>query len=117
MLVSSTAWADFADDPGLHAHISQAYLPAFLQASRWFPGKSRQVTGLSVQRPIRLPAQPYYLATLLVEYTGQAESERFLLPLAFVTAPTAEPQPGQLGELTLAGQRGWLVDALSLIHI
>lgn len=119
MLSSVHSWSSFAHDTGLHHAISRTLLPGFLDRSRWFAGKSRSRSAHAISQVTALPAGPlpYFFTTLAVSYPDSSQPEHYLLPLAFLPGLTPARWPyenatGLLGELTLAGQGGLLVDAL-----
>ncbi len=96
-------------------------LPDYLQARRWFGGKARHVKSAQIQDAIPVPfdAGVAFITLVQVDYT-EGDSDRYLLPITFVTGDRA----GQLMEeepksvisrlrVKATGVEGVLCDALA----
>jgi len=70
-------------------------LPAYLQASRWFGGKARQVKTTKVLDTVDVPSAPRgaVLAMVEIRYT-EGESELYALPLTYGAGETAAQELG-----------------------
>jgi maltose alpha-D-glucosyltransferase/alpha-amylase len=96
-----------------------AILPPFVLRARWFGGKSRSLKDVSVVDGYSLPSGAY-LALIDVEYQD-GETERYTLPLAFLSGDAAHQTRSQsperaIAELTLgkdAPTPGVLFDAVA----
>jgi maltose alpha-D-glucosyltransferase/alpha-amylase len=98
-------------------------LPTYLQRSRWFGGKGRQVKGAKILDAISVPSEPFgaHLAVVEVRYT-EGEPELYALPLTYGPGRPAAlgPDPGvAVARLRLMGkvgkgtsEEGMLYDAL-----
>src|SRR5262249_40056349 len=89
----------------------------FLQRQRWFGSKSREVLDarFSDWTMIRDGANPAFLATATVEYSG-ARSETYLVPLAFASGDEAarilSEAPGLVLARVTGARKGVLMDGL-----
>ncbi|WP_018622656.1 putative maltokinase [Spirosoma luteum] len=118
-LTSSTAWSDSAPDTSFWSMLTQTILPPYVNTCRWFAGKARQQTGFVIKTVHTLQLSGHdvaYLAILEASYT-EGVPENYLLPLSFIPDSSAEtlthiPEKGRIGEITLAGQTGLLIDAI-----
>ncbi|MVM38607.1 trehalose synthase [Spirosoma sp. HMF3257] len=116
---STTAWSSAATDTDFWTMLAHTLLPSYVNTCRWFAGKARQQTGFSVQTIHSLDLPDGDLAFLLILEASYADGvpENYLLPVSFLTKPDAAvradiPEKGRIGELTLDGQRGLLIDAI-----
>ena len=117
-LLSPTTWANLAPTDAFWADFSQNALPDYANACRWFAGKARPQTGFSVGTVHQLSTQTgvAYLLIVTVDYADGDNSERYLLPVAFVpdNSVIGEPladiaiiSPAQFGDAT-----GTLIDGI-----
>jgi maltose alpha-D-glucosyltransferase/alpha-amylase len=114
-----TAWSDSAPDTSFWSTLTQTILPPYVNTCRWFAGKARQQTGFSIKTVHTLQLDDNdvsYLAILEASY-AEGAPENYLLPVSFVPNPSVEkgtdiPEKGRIGEVTLAGQTGLLIDAI-----
>lgn len=117
MLQTTTPWRQLAADTLFWQTLATDVLPAYANTCRWFAGKARAQTGFSVEAINQLPTANglAYLLIIGVQY-AEGESERYLLPLAFVAAdsPTLPnvPDKGRIATAQLGGVSGALVDAI-----
>jgi maltose alpha-D-glucosyltransferase/alpha-amylase len=91
-------------------------LPAYLRERRWFRGKARQITSLRVVRDIEVPVgQEDVLVTILEVRYLDADSEHYVLPLAFAEGERArEILTGSPGSVILSRNGGGvLYDAMA----
>ena len=105
---------------GLAGGELESCLPGFLQQSRWFGGKAREIKAVSLEQtvPVAGDALQAVIAFLRVEY-GQGSGELYLLPLGYATgaeeARILEEHPAAVVlRLTIRekGEGGLLFDAL-----
>lgn len=121
--VSSTSWSSAITDADFWSSLAQTLLPPYVNACRWFAGKAREQMGFAVQTVHALPltdGDVAYLLILEATYaTGPPES--YLLPLSFVTDRASHTLPfrladvpvkGRIGDATLGGRVGTLIDAI-----
>ena len=118
-LNSSATWSRIAPDTSFWAMLTQTLLPTYVNTCRWFAGKARQQTGFSISTVHTLPLANDNIAYLTILEARYADGipENYLLPLAFIPEPLVEkladiPEKGRIGEVTLAGQTGLLIDAI-----
>lgn len=117
MLQTTTTWPQLAQDQSFWQSLATDILPTYANTCRWFAGKARAQTGFSVEALHQLPTANglAYLLILGAHYQ-EGESERYLLPLAFVAAdsPTLPdvPDKGRIAPVEVAGVSGILVDGI-----
>ncbi|QHV97366.1 putative maltokinase [Spirosoma endbachense] len=114
-LTSSTPWTTVASDTPFWSELAQTLLPFYVNTCRWFAGKARQQTGFSVQTIHTLTLSDGDVAYLLILEATYADGipEHYLLPLSFMTDSLVDvPDKGRIGEATLGGQLGLLIDAI-----
>lgn len=120
---SPTLWSGAITDADFWASLAQTLLPPYANTCRWFAGKAREQTGFAVQTVHGLPltdGDVAYLLILEATYaTGPPES--YLLPLSFATDRASHtlpfrlsdvPAKGRIGDATLGGRVGTLIDAI-----
>ena len=112
-LITSSSQTPLADDALLRA-FDPAVLDPFLSRQRWFAGKARRIANARLaDRSVPAGSDSVALAIVEVAY-ADGGTDRYFLPLAFVT----EPVPGATGAhavlARVGGARtGFFVDALS----
>jgi trehalose synthase-fused probable maltokinase len=114
-LTSSTPWTTVASDTPFWSELAQTLLPFYVNTCRWFAGKARQQTGFSVQTIHTLTLSDGDVAYLSILEATYADGipEHYLLPLSFITDTLVDvPDKGRIGEATLGGQLGLLIDAI-----
>jgi maltose alpha-D-glucosyltransferase/alpha-amylase len=114
-LTSSTPWTTVASDTPFWSELAQTLLPFYVNTCRWFAGKARQQTGFSVQTIHTLTLSDGDVAYLSILEAIYADGipEHYLLPLSFITDTLVDvPDKGRIGEATLGGQLGLLIDAI-----
>ncbi|MCY7356740.1 MAG: putative maltokinase [Rudanella sp.] len=117
MLQTQTSWPQLTSDAAFWQSLATAVLPPYANTCRWFAGKARAQTGFSVEAINQLPTADglAYLLIIGAQY-AEGESERYLLPLAFVAADSlalAEvPEKGRIAPAQIGGVSGVLVDAI-----
>ncbi|QJW91318.1 putative maltokinase [Spirosoma taeanense] len=120
---SSDAWSSLATNQEFWSSLAQTLLPPYVNTCRWFAGKARQQTGFSAKSVHTLPLSDGDRAYLLILEALYADGipENYLLPLSFVADHTAHSLPfqladvpgkGRVGEVTIGGQTGILIDAI-----
>lgn len=114
---SPTAWSVIAFDETFWSILAENLLPPYVNTCRWFAGKARQQTGFSIQTAHTISLADGDVAYLLILEARYADGipESYLLPLSFVTTqiPLADiPEKGRIGEATIAGETGLLIDAI-----
>ena len=99
--------------------LTQTLLPPYVNTCRWFAGKARQQSGFAVKTVHTLQLGDGDVAFLAILEANYADGvpENYLLPLSFIPDPSAEkltdiPEKGRIGEVSLAGQVGLLIDAI-----
>ena len=119
--VSSVAWSGATSD--FWSSLAQTLLPPYVNSCRWFAGKARQQTGFAVQTVHTLPltdGDVAYLLILEATYVS-GPSESYLLPLSFISDRASlrlpfrladVPAKGRIGDVTLGGRVGTLIDAI-----
>lgn len=117
------AWSEAASHPDFWTKLTQTLLPAYVNICRWFAGKGRQQTGFAIHTVHTLPLSDgnvAYLAILEVQY-ADGIPETYLLPLSFLDDRSVHslsfqiadiPEKGRIGEITLGGRTGLLIDAI-----
>ena len=114
---TQTSWLQLTQDTDFWQTLATTILPAYANTCRWFAGKARVQTSFSVATINQLPTANglAYLLIIGVQY-AEGESERYLLPLAFVptdsSALTDIPDKGRITTAQLGGVLGVLVDAI-----
>ena len=119
----STPWSGATADADFWSSLAQTLLPPYVNACRWFAGKSRSQTGFTIQTVHALPLTDGDVAYLLILEVTYASGppERYLLPLSFVTDRASQtlpfrladvPAKGRIGEANLGGRVGTLIDAI-----
>ena len=119
--VSSVTWSGATSD--FWSSLAQTLLPPYANTCRWFAGKARQQTGFAVQTVHALPLTDGDVAYLLILEATYASgpSESYLLPLSFVSDRASlklpfrladVPAKGRIGDVTLGGRVGTLIDAI-----
>jgi tetratricopeptide (TPR) repeat protein/predicted trehalose synthase len=58
------------------------HLPAFLVRQRWFRGKTRSISGVSIRDWAKSPFADFSLAFVAVEYSGDSAAEAYVLPMS-----------------------------------
>jgi len=117
MLQIQTAWPQLASDATFWQTLAADTLPAYANTCRWFAGKARAQTGFSVEAINQLPTANGLAYLLIIgAYYAEGESERYLLPLAFVPSdsPTLAtiPEKGRIATAQIGSESGVLVDAI-----
>ncbi|WP_460995791.1 putative maltokinase [Spirosoma harenae] len=122
-LFSATSWNQLRSDTDFWTMLTQILLPDYVNTCRWFAGKARQQTGFAIPTIHTVPLADgdiAYLAILEVSY-ADGVPENYLLPISFIASHTvppsaitqeAIPEKGHIGEATLNGQTGLLIDAI-----
>lgn len=117
MLQTQTTWPQLASDTAFWQTLAADILPAYANNCRWFAGKARAQTGFSIEAIHQLPTADgvTYLLIIGAHYV-EGESERYLLPLAFVSenapALTDIPDKGRITTAQVGSESGVLVDAI-----
>lgn len=117
MLQTTTSWPQLAQDTLFWQTLATNILPTYANTCRWFAGKARAQTGFSVEAINQLPTANglAYLLIIGAHYT-EGESERYLLPLAFVATDSPAlpdiPDKGRMTTAQIGGVSGVLVDAI-----
>ena len=120
---SPTIWSNAATDTSFWPSLAQTLLPPYVSACRWFAGKARPLISFSVQTVHALTLPDGDVAYLLILEATYADGppESYLLPLSFITDRASltlpfrladVPAKGRIGEATLGGRVGTLIDAI-----
>jgi maltose alpha-D-glucosyltransferase/alpha-amylase len=80
----------------------------YVRSRRWFGGKARTITHLSVRDAVPLEHDAGYLALIDIEY-AEAEPDAYLLPLAMAQARRAEEEGTRSATLIARLRDGWLL--------
>lgn len=118
-----TSWSETVSDADFWSTLAQTVLPPYVNTCRWFAGKARPQTGFSVKTLHTLPLADGDVAYLLILEATYADGvpENYLLPLSFIPDQSVPqlavqladiPEKGRVGEITLNGQSGQLIDAI-----
>ena len=122
-LTSSTSWSTAALDSGFWITLAKTLLPDYVNTCRWFAGKARVQTGFRVRiiHTLQLPdGDVSYLLILEASY-ADGIPEDYLLPVSFIADQAMLalpfqladiPDKGRIGEITLDGHTGLLIDAI-----
>ena len=86
-LIGAKKWEEVFADRNREA-LANAIL-SYIRTRRWFGGKARTVSHLSLSELVPLPKRSAFLAMIDVEYT-EGESQTYLLPLGQMQARRAE---------------------------
>ena len=119
----SMAWSEAASHADFWSELTQTLLPAYVNTCRWFAGKARQQINFAIRTVHTLPLSDGYVAYLAILEVQYADGipENYLLPLSFIDDHSALtlsfqvadiPEKGRIGELTLGGRTGLLIDAI-----
>jgi maltose alpha-D-glucosyltransferase/alpha-amylase len=104
---------------GEDASALEGALPAYLIARRWFAGREREITGVSIVDALPVTSDPEGLYVVIVRVAfAEGDPERYVLPLAFAEGPRANDirarSPQAIFASMRAGDReGVLFDALA----
>ena len=120
---SSVTWPDALNKADVWSSLAQTLLPPYVNTCRWFAGKARPQTGFAVQTVHALPLADGDVAYLLILEARYASGppESYLLPLSFITDRASltlsfrladVPAKGRIGDVTLGGRVGTLIDAI-----
>lgn len=123
LLTSSATWSAIATDALFWPTLAQTQLPPYLNTCRWFAGKARQQTGFAIKMVHTLPLADGNVAYLSILEASYADGipENYLLPLSFLADTTLHtlpfqladvPEKGRIGEVSIGGQTGLLIDAI-----
>ena len=121
--VSSVTWSNAISDAQFWSSLTQTLLPSYVNTCRWFAGKARPQTGFTIKTVHALPLTGGDVAYLLILEAAYASgpAENYLLPLSFVTDRASQnlpfrladvPEKGRIGDATLGGRVGTLIDAI-----
>ncbi len=95
----------------------EAVLPGFLMTSRWFGGKARDVTGVSIVEsiPINYAGETSYLTFVRVTY-AEGDPDVYVLPLAYATGDSGAQiestvPPAAIARLRIGDTGGLIYDA------
>ncbi|MBC3786800.1 putative maltokinase [Spirosoma utsteinense] len=121
--VSSVTWSDAINNSGFWSSLAQTVLPPYVNTCRWFAGKARPQTGFAIQTVHVVPLSDGDVAYLLILEASYANGlpEQYLLPLSFVSDRASRtlpfrladvPEKGRIGDATLGGRVGTLIDAI-----
>ncbi|HEU5039318.1 MAG TPA: putative maltokinase, partial [Gemmatimonadales bacterium] len=108
------AWQELVTGEGQER--LEEVLPAYLRSARWFRGKARELSGVSVSHAIPVPLRNREaLVTLLEARYLDGDAETYVLPLAFAEGDRVRELAGTSpGAIILAlTERGVLYDATS----
>lgn len=99
-----------------HPQLESALIP-FVKDKRWFGGRGKQLSRLSVvdAHPLTLKTPDCYLLTVEAEY-ATASSERYVIPLALATGLHSESIAKRNPELIVGEVRTRSGDQLGLLH-
>ncbi len=86
-LIGARKWDEIFADRNRDA-LTDAIL-RYIRGRRWFSGKARTVSNLSIRELVPLPKRSAFLAMIDVEYS-EGESQTFLLPLGTTQARRAD---------------------------
>ncbi|TAE25129.1 MAG: trehalose synthase [Cytophagales bacterium] len=114
---TQTLWPQLAQDTAFWQTLTTDVLPAYVNTCRWFAGKARAQTGFTVEGLHQWPtANSLAYLLILGAHYQEGESERYLLPLAFVANDSSDlaevPDKGRIAPVEVGGQAGVLVDAI-----
>lgn len=123
LFVSSVVWSNAITDTDFWSSLAQTLLPPYVSTCRWFAGKARQQTGFTVPTVHAMPLTDGDVAYLLILEAAYASGppESYLLPLSFITDRASltlpfrlidVPAQGRIGDITLGGRLGTLIDAI-----
>ncbi|CAN5416398.1 hypothetical protein BH09BAC4_BH09BAC4_21910 [soil metagenome] len=119
VLTSSGTWSTAASDADFWKLLTETLLPSYVNSCRWFAGKARQQTGFSIRTVHTLPLVDGDVAYMVILEASYVDGipENYLLPLAFITDSWGSqladiPEKGRIGELTLDGRKGLLIDGI-----
>ena len=119
----ATTWSKAASNPDFWSRLTQTLLPAYVNTCRWFAGKARHQTGFAIRTVHTLPLASGHVAYLVILEVQYADGipENYLLPLSFIDDHSAHtlsfqiadiPEKGRIGELTIGGKTGLLIDGI-----
>ncbi|GAB3889779.1 putative maltokinase [Spirosoma agri] len=120
-ITSPSSWNVSVSNTEFWADLAQTVLPTYVNTCRWFAGKARQQTGLSVQTIHTIALSDGDVAYLLILEATYADGipEHYLLPLSFITDSVSTsfqladvPEKGRIGEAVIGQVSGVLIDAI-----
>jgi maltose alpha-D-glucosyltransferase / alpha-amylase len=97
--------------------LERKVLPVFMRKCRWFGGKAKVVTKVSVAKviPIKIEGTSYYFSVIEVSY-AQRLPEFYFIPLSFVSADSVVDKVEYVAQSVLCrveiqGKSGFIIDA------
>lgn len=114
-LLTTETWENVLKGRG-GRQLEQAILPEYLKKCRWFQGKSRTVTRVSLGEELPIPGSSVILVFLEVSYSEGA-TETYLLPLHFLPQEAGDAMLSEFPEavvsrLSVDDQAGILYDGI-----
>lgn len=112
-------WPTFFETYSARRKIEKRILPSYMQACRWFGGKSKKMVSIDIKRApkIEMEEQPGFFLNIEVRYTDGLP-DTYSLPITFVTHAEQivhylknDPQ-GVICYLKTPTQEGILIDAI-----
>ncbi len=102
----------FKDAAFKEAFIKQV-LGTYLMKCRWFAAKNARIKRYEVRSELRYTANKETVYLLIIEAIMQtAYTESYFLPVLFTSEKEGIPSKGILGEFTINGKDGFIIDAL-----
>ncbi|HEX9161010.1 MAG TPA: maltose alpha-D-glucosyltransferase [Thermoanaerobaculia bacterium] len=105
-LVGAKKWEEIFADRNRDA-LNRAIL-RYICGRRWFGGKARTVSSLSIRELVALPKHSAYLTMVDVEYT-EGEPQTYLLPLGITQARRSDEEAAKLTTLIARLREGCLL--------
>ena len=120
---SPVTWSNALNEADFWSSLAQTLFSPYVNTCRWFAGKARPQINFAVQTVHALPLADGDVAYLLILEATYASGlpESYLLPLSFITDRASltlpfrladVPAKGRIGDVTLGGRVGTLIDAI-----
>lgn len=89
LLATDLSWEKVFGSYNEKRHFERKILPPFMKKCRWFGGKARIISKMSIEKmiPVKVSGQTHYLTVVEVHYV-QRLPELYFLPLSFAPADT-----------------------------
>jgi len=117
LLKTEISWERLLDNYNEVRVIERKILPPFMKKCRWFGGKAKAVSKVSLHQviPVKIDGDAYFLTIVEVHYV-QSLSELYFIPLAFIASDTLLDRveytaQSMLCRAEIQGRSGFIMDA------
>ena len=110
---SDKIWEEIQEDASFKEFLCKDRLVDYLYQSRWFGGKSSRILQVIVSKSMPLyNGSDLYNMLILEVFFQESYAHNYFLPLALVELDSDISDAAKLAEVTLAGKKYLLIDAL-----